>query len=218
MRSKKKQFLVLGLGRFGSSVARELSALGHEVLAVDSSEDTVNEIAPYVTQAVAADATDEETLRELDAGSFDVAVVSIGSAVRDSILISVLCKEAGIPLVIAKATDELHAKILRKVGVDRVIFPERDMGARLARSLVTPNIVEMMELTDDYEIAEIMAPASWAGKSLMQLNVRRKFGLTIIAIRRSGSLLPSPDAETVIEAGDALLVLGNERDVDALEN
>lgn len=217
MKAKKKQFLVFGLGRFGSSVAKSLSNMGYEVLAIDRDEELVSDIAPYVTQAVSADATDEAVLGELDAASFDAAVVSIGSNVRDSIMISMLCKEAGIPMVIAKATDELHGKILRRVGVDRVIFPERDMGQRLAKSLVAPGIIDLMELTDDYQIVEIVAPAAWAGKTLMQINVRRNYGLSVIAIRRDSHLEASPGADSVIYGGDWLLVLGKQYDIDALE-
>ena len=217
MRAKKKQFLVFGLGRFGSSVAKTLAELDYEVLAVDHDEDLVNDIAPFVTQAVAADATDEAVLGELDAASFDAAVVAIGSNIRDSIMISMLCKEAGIPMVIAKATDELHGKILSRVGVDRVIFPERDMGQRLAKSLIAPGIIDLMELTDDYQIVEIIAPAAWAGKTLMQINVRRNYGLSVIAIRRDAHLEASPGADSTVYAGDSLLVLGKQYDIDALE-
>ena len=128
-KSSKKQFLVLGLGRFGGSLARSLCKMGHEVLAVDTDAETVEDIAPYVTQAVQANATDEEALQTMGVNNFDVAVVGIG-AIRDSILVTVLCKEAGVPYVLAKAMDDLHAKVLRKVGADRVVFPERDMGDR----------------------------------------------------------------------------------------
>lgn len=218
MKSKRQQYLVIGLGRFGKSVAKTLSEMGHEVLAVDSDEASVNEVADYVTQAVQLDATDEEALVSVDVSSFNAAVVSIGSNVRDSILISVLCKEAGVPMVIAKATDELHAKILRKVGVDRVIFPERDMGQRLARSLVTPGILEMMELTDDYQIAEVIVPQPWIGRTLLDVNVRKRYGVSIIAIRRDGQLEASPGAESRFNTGDVLLVLGKQREIDALES
>ena len=146
MKGKKKQFLVLGLGRFGSAVARSLCEMGHEVLAVDSDAEAVQAISPHVTQAVQADATDDEVFSSLDAGSYDAAIVSIGSNVRDSILISVLCKEAGVPLVVAKASDDLHAKVLSKVGVDRVVFPERDMGQRAARALVMPQMLDLMKI------------------------------------------------------------------------
>ena len=217
MRAKRKQYVVFGLGRFGTSAARALSEMGHEVLAIDDHEDKVNDIAPYVTQAMQVNATDEDALRDLELGGFDAAIVAIGSNVRDSVLISVLCKEAGVGNVIAKATDELHAKVLRKVGVDRVIFPERDMAQRLARSLSTPSIVDMLELADGYQIAEVHAPASWAGKTLMQINVRRNYGLTVIAIRRGTQFLTSPGADSQVMSGDMLLVMGQEEDVDAID-
>ena len=151
---KNKQYLVFGLGRFGSSMARALCAQGQEVLAVDSDQELVNQIAPHVTQALQLDATDEEALRSLGVKNFDAAVVAIGQNTRDSILVSVLLKEMGIPYLIAKANDDLHAKVLRKIGVDKVVFPERDMGVRLARSIVTPSVLDLMELSGDYQLAE----------------------------------------------------------------
>lgn len=216
MKKKQKQFLVLGLGRFGASVAKHLCQMGHEVLAVDSDEELVDDIAPHVTQAVQADATDEAALEQLDIASFDAAVVAMGSNTRDSILVTVLCKEAGVPLVIAKAVDDLHAKVLRKVGADRVVFPERDMGQRLARSLDTPNILELIELSGDYQIAEVIVPEKWCGRTLMDVNVRRRFGLSIIGIRREGEFLASPGADTVFQTADVLVVLGREQDIDAI--
>ncbi len=216
MKKQKKQYIVIGLGRFGRSVATNLTSLGHEVLAVDSQEDNVERVTPYVTQAVQADATDEDTLRELGISDFDGAVVCIGSSSRDSILVTVLCKEAGVPLVIAKAEDELHAKILRKVGADRVVFPEQDMGQRVARSLDAPGILDMMELAADYRIAEISTPDGWCDKTLMDIHVRRKYGLAIIGIRRGKEFLASPGAEARLREGDALLVLGKQGDIDAI--
>lgn len=214
MRHAAKQFAVLGLGRFGMSIAENLCQLGHEVLAVDADEELVQQVSPHVTQAVQADATDEEALESLGIGNFDAAIVSIGTNVRDSILVSVLCKEMGVPYVIAKATDELHAKVLRKVGVDRVIFPERDMGQRVAKSLVTTNLLDLAELADGYEIAEVMAPASWHGRSLMDINVRRRYGVSVIAIRRGDRLIASPGAEECPQSGDVLVLLGKTRDID----
>lgn len=216
MRKNRKQFLVLGLGRFGESVARSLGGLGHEVLAVDSDEEIIKAVAPHVTQAVQADATDEETLRTLGADSFDVAVVAIGN-IRDSILVTVLCKEAGIGQVVAKAVDDLHAKVLRKVGADRVVFPERDMGARVAKSLVTPNILDMMAVADDHQIAELIAPAAWHDRTLVDVNVRRNYGLSVLAIHRGKEFLASPGADTVLHDGDVLLVLGRQESIDAIE-
>lgn len=216
MKNRRKQFLVIGLGRFGASVAKNLCRLGHEVLAVDTDEALVDEISPFVTKAVQANATSEEVLEELGVRSFDAAIVCIGESTRDSILVTVLCKEAGVPLVVAKAVDELHAKILRKVGADRVVFPEQDMGQRVAKSLDAPNILEMMELAADYKVAELRVPDAWCDKTLIDIHVRRNYGLSVIGIRRGKAFIASPGAETRLHAGDVLLVLGKERDVNAL--
>ncbi len=216
-KTKQKQFLVLGLGRFGHSLARSLCKMGHEVLAVDTNGENMTAIAPYVTQAIQADATDEEVLRSLGVENFDVAVVSIGQNIRDSILVTVLCKEAGVPYVMSKAVDELHAKVLRKVGADRVVFPERDMGVRVAKSLVTPNILDLMELSNDYSIAEVMAPRAWEGRTLVEVNVRRNYGLSVIAIHRGETFLASPGADTALQPEDVLIVLGKQESIDALE-
>ena len=212
-----KQYLVIGLGRFGTSVAHALSELGQEVLAVDNDMALVNDIAPHVTHAMQLDATDEEALASVDIASFDAAIVSIGENARDSILISVLLKEMGIPYLVAKANDDLHAKVLQKIGVDRVIFPEREMGQRLARTLITPNALELMDLSGDYRIIEIRMPARWAGRTLIDLNVRRKYGLNVLAIHRGERFLVSPAPDMLFEADDTVLVMGRREDIDRLE-
>ena len=203
---KVKQYLVFGLGRFVSSMARALCAQGQEVLAVDSDQELVNQIAPHVTQALQLDATDEEALRSLGVKNFDAAVVAIGQNTRDSILICVLLKEMGIPYLIAKANDDLHAKVLRKIGVDRVVFPERDMGVRLARSIVTPSVLDLMELSGDYQLAEILLPAGWEGESLRSADVRH----------REGRYLAAPAPDMPFQTGDTLLVMGRREDVEKL--
>ncbi len=215
---KAKQFLVLGLGRFGTSVARTLCEQGQEVLAVDADENLVEAIAPHVTQAMQLDATDEEALSSLDVQHFDAAIVSIGQNTRDSILVSVLLKELGVPYLVAKANDDLHAKVLRKIGVDRVVFPERDMGARLARSMLAPNVLEWMELGGDHQLIEIRVPAKWVGSSLIGLNVRRRYGVNILAIHRGERFLASPAPDMPFESGDTLLVMGRSDDIERLES
>lgn len=217
MKSKQKQFLIIGLGRFGASMAVHLCKLGHEVLAVDNDESMVDAVSPYVTQAVVADATDEAVLQSLGPQNFDVAVVSIGQNVRDSILVAVLCKEMGVPYLLGKATDELHAKVLRKVGVDRVVFPERDMGQRVARSLVTPNFLDMIELSNEYQMVEMTTPEAWTGRTLVDINVRRNYGIGVIALRRGERFIASPGAEERLLSGDILLLLGRQQDLENLE-
>ncbi|HPF87948.1 MAG TPA: TrkA family potassium uptake protein [Candidatus Limiplasma sp.] len=214
MKGKTKQFMVLGMGLFGSSLAKTLHELGHEVLAVDSDEDLVEAIAPYVTQAVQIDATDEAALQELGVRNFDAVIVSIGKNLRDSILVCVIIKELGVPYLIAKATDEIHAKVLRKIGVDKVVFPERDMGMRVAKSLITPNVLEMMEFSGDYRLIEIILPAKWAGNSIIGIDVRRKYGISILAIQRDGKFIVSPSPDAIFETGDILLVLGQKDDIN----
>ena len=205
---KNKQYLVFGLGRFGSSMARALCAQGQEVLAVDSDQELVNQIAPHVTQALQLDATDEEALRSLGVKNFDAAVVAIGQNTRDSILVSVLLKEMGIPYLIAKANDDLHAKVLRKIGVDKVVFPERDMGVRLARCIVTPSVLDLMELSGDYQLAEILLPSGWEGESLRSTDARHKFGVNILSVHREGHYLVAPAPDMPFQSGDTPLVMG----------
>jgi len=215
MKAKQTQFLVLGLGRFGESVARNIFAMGRDVLAVDKDEAIVEDISPFVTQAIQADVTDEDTLKSIGAGNFDVAVVSTGD-VHSSILISLMLREMGVKTVIAKAMDELHARVLKKVGVDRVVFPERETGLRIAKSLISPNIIELMELSNDYRIAELSLPRKWEGHSIRSLDVRRRHGLNILAVHRGGQFTISPSPDDMLYQGDGLLVLGRHGDIDGI--
>lgn len=212
-----KQFVVFGIGRFGTSLCKTLCDLGHEVLAVDGRENAISDIAPFVTQAIQMDATDEDALKKIGLRNFDAAVISIGDNVRDSILVSLLCKEAGVKYVISKATDELHAKVLRKVGVDRVIFPERDMGVRVAKSLISPNVLDLIALTDDYSIESIRVPAAWAGKTVHEIDVRRKYGITVLLIQRGGEVIIEHLSDVKLQGTDVMMLLGDKRDVERIE-
>ena len=182
--------------------------------AVAAQEDTIR---AAVTQAVQANAVDEDALVELGVQNFDAAIVAIGTDIRASILATVLLKEAGVPKVLAKAVDDLHARVLYKVGADRVIFPERDMGQRVARSLVAPNILDLMALSDDDQIAELTLPTDWADKTIVELNIRRNFGVSVLGIHRGGKFLTSPGAETMLMAGDLLLVMGKKEAISAVQ-
>ena len=166
---------------------------------------------------VQANAVDEEALAELGVQNFDAAIVAIGTDIRASILATVLLKEAGVPKILAKAVDDLHARVLYKVGADRVIFPERDMGQRVARSLVAPNILDLMALSDDDQIAELTLPTDWADKTIVELNIRRNFGVSVLGIHRGGKFLTSPGAETMLMAGDVLLVMGKKEAISAVQ-
>lgn len=213
-----KQFAVLGLGRFGSSLAKTLYDLGHEVLAVDEREEAVQEISELVTHAVQADATDESALRSLGLRNFDVVIVSIGADIQSSILVTLIVKELGVKYVVAKAQSELHAKVLYKIGADRVVLPERDMGLRLAHNLVSSNVLDFIELSSDYSIVEVAALNEWQGKTLKDLNFRRKYGLNVIAIKHNGEMNVSPRAEDIIEENDVLVVIGENEGITRLEN
>lgn len=203
-----KQFAVIGLGRFGSSVARTLSRMGYDVLAVDTSEDRVNDITDEVTYAVQVDAMDEQALKSLGVRNFDVVIVAIGHEVQSSILVTVMLKEMGVPRVVAKAQTELHGKVLQKVGADMVVFPERDMGVRLAHALVSRNILDQINLSPDFSIVELLAPSEFIGKTLQESAMRQEYGVTILAVRRGNEVIISPGAKQVIKEGDVLVVVG----------
>jgi trk system potassium uptake protein TrkA len=212
-----KQFVVIGLGHFGSSIARTLYALGNDVLAIDKSEDRVQSISDSVTHAVQADATDENSLKSLGIRNFEVAVISIGSDIQSSIMATLLVKEKGVRHIIAKAQSELHAKVLYKIGADRVILPERDMGVRVAHNLVSSNILDYIELSPDYSIVEISANEEWEGKSLRELNMRSRYGINVMAIKRGSDINVSPAANDTIEPGDVLVVIGGTEELNKIE-
>jgi trk system potassium uptake protein TrkA len=213
-----KSYLVIGLGRFGTSVARTLTRLGQEVLAIDVDEERVKYVAPEVTHALQADSTDVNVLKSLGARNFQVAIVAIGGDDQANIMTTLLLKEQGVPLVVAKATNKIQGRVLEKIGADRVVYPERDMGKRVAHNLVSSNLIDYIELAQGYRIEEVKAPSSLAGKNLRDLNIRNRLGLTIIVIKRqNGEFLTSPGGDTTIESGDSLVVLGGNDDLDRFE-
>ena len=213
----KKQFVVIGLGRFGTSVAKTLYTLGNDVLAIDSSEDIVQSISDSVTHSVQIDATDENSLRALGIRNFDVAVITIGSDIQASTMATLLVKEMGVKYIIAKANTEIHAKVLYKIGADRVVFPERDMGVRVAHNLVSTNILDYIELSPNYSIAEIVTPKQWHGKTLNELNIRANYGINVVALKRGEEINVSPVAEDTIESGDIIVAIGSEEDLTKVE-
>lgn len=211
-----KSFLVLGLGRFGTSIASTLSELEHDVLAVDSKNQIVNEMADHVTHVIQADAANEEFLKSLGIKNFDAIVVAIGDDIESSITSTLLLKELGASFVVAKAQNDLHAKLLYKVGADRVVFPERDMGIREANSLTSGNLVDMIELSPEYSIIETSIPESWVGKSISNIRVRSKYNINIIAIRKGKSLDMLPNADSTFTANDIIAVMGKNEDLEKL--
>lgn len=204
-----KSCIVVGLGRFGSEVARRLCQLGCEVLAVDNSNELVQQISTDVTQAVVADARDKDVLRALGAKDFDCAIVAIGGSLSDSVLATMNLKELGLPRIICKAHDETHCQVLRKLGADQVVIPEKENAQRLAKSLASRNVLDYIELSADYGIIEVPAPACWQDKSLIELNVRAQLGVNVLAIRRGGEICVSPSADFRILSGDVVVVLGD---------
>lgn len=214
----KRTFAVIGLGRFGAAMATTLSQLGHEVIGIDGSDDRVTALADQVSQTLRLDATDERALRAAGIREVDVAIVSIGENIEASLLVVTLVKELGIENIVAKAVTPLHGRILEKLGVSRVVFPEREMAVRVAHSLVIPNVLDYIELSGDFSIVEVPAPPEFFGKTLRDIGLRARFGLTTIAIKRRSdagqrdSTTVSPGPDDVIRQGDILALLGsNER-------
>jgi trk system potassium uptake protein TrkA len=210
----RRSFAVIGLGRFGSAVATTLAELGQDVIGIDSDEERVRRLSDVISYAVELDATDEKALRAAGIQDVEVAIISIGENIESSVLIVMTAKELGIKTVIAKATTPLHGRILEKLGVTRIIFPEREMAIRIAHSLVVPNVLDYIELSRDFSIIELPAPPEFVGRSLKQLELRPRYGLTLIAIKRKsgtgdGEITNvAPAADDVILAGDVLALLG----------
>ena len=204
-----KSYIVVGLGRFGTEVARQLCLQGCEVLAMDNRSDLVQQIASDVTHAVVADARDKDVLKALGVKDFDCAIVAIGGDLSASVLATMNIKELGVPYVVCKAHDDTHRRVLEKIGADRVTIPEQENAARLARSLSSLNVLDYIELSEDYGIVEIPSPRDWHDKTLKDLNVRAKLGVNILAIRRGGKINVSPAADFLICEGDVMVVLGD---------
>lgn len=212
-----KQFAVIGLGRFGSSVARTLYELGHEVLGIDSDVDNVQSMSGLITHVVQADATEEEVLRRLGLRNFDVVVVAIGHDIQASVLITLMLKELGVKYVVAKAASDVHGKVLSKIGADRVVYPERDMGIRVAHNLVASNVLDYIELAPEYSIVEMTAGENLAGRSLKELNLRAKYGINVMAVKRGEEVKLSPGPEDTIAEGDVIVLVGPTEELAKIE-
>lgn len=212
-----KTYVIIGLGRFGSALARQLCQLGAEVLAIDVHPALVQQVANDVTQAVVGDAEDKEVLRSLGVRNFDCAVIAIGDNLGASVLIAMNLRELGVPYIVCKAHDETHRRVLEKLGVDRVVIPEQEHAQRLGRSLFTHNVLDYIELSEDYGILEVPAPRAWLGKTLKELNVRAKLGVNIIAVANGKKTNVSPSADYAIQEGDVLSVLGDTYSLEAMQ-
>jgi trk system potassium uptake protein len=211
-----EQVMVIGLGRFGSALARELERLGHEVMAVDRNEQRVNDIAPEVTHALQLDASDEDALRAAGAADFNTAVVSISSDAEPSIFATMVLKRLGVRTVISKAGSVLHGEILARVGADRVVFPERETGLRLAHSFNVPNVIDYLDVAPNFGIEKIRPPKSFVGKTLGELDLKGRLGLTPIALRRAQQVFVNPAREERVAEGDELILIGRDEKLEQL--
>ncbi len=201
-------YAVIGLGRFGASVATTLVSLGHEVLGVDKSQKKVQELADVLTHAAAADAKDEEVLKSFGVRNFDGVVVAIGQDIEANILTTVMLSDLGVKNIIAKAQTELHGQVLQRVGATRIVYPEKDMGVKVANNISSETILDYIELSSDHSIVEFIAPNKFIGKTLGKLNLRAKYGISILAIKKGNDIMVAPGAEGLIEQDDLLVVVG----------
>lgn len=204
----QKEYIVIGLGRFGTSMAKQLEANGCKVLAIDSNEQKIRQIAEYVTLAMCLDVSDEESLEEIGGRNFDGAIISIGHGLDASVLATIWAKEQGISQIIAKAYDEMQGKILTKIGADKIVYPEKEMGVQLANDLAFNNLFYAIELSSEYSIAEILTLTDWIGKNLREIKLREKYGVNAIAIKRGGTIIVNPPADAPTKKDDIFLLLG----------
>lgn len=212
-----KSYVVVGLGRFGSETARQLSRLGCEVLAIDVKSELIQQIANDVTHAVVGDSRDKEVLRTLGVGEFDCAIIAIGDDLATSVLVTMNMKELGVPYLVCKAHDDTHRRVLEKLGANRVVIPEQENAARLARSLSSTNLLDYIELSEDYSIVELPVPRSWVGKTLKEVDVRAKLGVNILAVRRDSKMDVSPASDFGFRDGDIIVVLGDTKALDTIQ-
>jgi trk system potassium uptake protein TrkA len=207
-----KTFVVIGLGRFGSALSKKLFDMGHEVLVIDNNEEAVQRFSRYVTHIVAANAKDVSVLKELGVRNYDCVILTIAQNVEESVLIALALKELGVNMLICKARDEQHKKILEKIGADKVIIPEQEMGIKMALKLGSKNLVEHLEISDGYSISEINVPSSWVGRAVSDLDIRRRYSINIITIKKQNccDLDVYVDPDYVLERDDKLVILGKE--------
>lgn len=213
----KKEFVVIGLGRFGGSICRALTELGMEVMAIDRVEERVNEFSSVAAHAVVADSTDESALKSLGIRNFDHVIVAIGDDIQASILTTLMLKELGVKNVTVKAQNDYHEKIVRRIGADHVVHPERDMGRRIANNIASNNVLDYLELSDEHSIVEIVANENLDGHTIIGLDIRAKYGINIVAIKRDNEIIVSPQANEKIQKGDVLIVIGADVDITRFE-
>lgn len=209
----RKSYVVIGLGKFGYTVAVTLAQSNCDVMVVDRDPDIIQELSEQVSYAVCADVTENGVMESLGVGNADVAVIGIAESMEASITAVIYAKDAGVPYVLAKAMNPLHGRILTRIGADKVIYPEKFMGMRVAKNLISGGFVDLFEISDDFSIVEWRVPAEWAGNSLVQLNLREKMNLNVIGIKRGDEVTVNVDPNETLNAGEILIVIGNNEDL-----
>lgn len=212
-----KSFIVIGLGRFGTAVAEELYALGHEVLAIDREEGCAQRVSEIVTHTIIADAKDESVLQSIGVRNFDGVIICM-TDIEDSVMIALMLKDMGAKYIIAKSKSKQHSRMLEMIGVDRIVFPEQDMGVRLAQTISSRRALDFIELSPEYAIVELPLPNVWQDKTLAEIGVRKQFGINVLAVRRGEKEIQvSPQAEFLLKHGDVLIVVGKNQNIRKLE-
>ena len=214
MKKEKKQILIVGLGKFGMSVAKELSKYDCDVLAVDESSELVDEVAKYVTHAARVDAGDINALKKLGVANFDEAVIGIGENLEASIMIALTLKELNMPYIIAKSRDDMHTRLLTMIGVDKVVQPEKDVGARIAKMIMHKSIIERVEFGKEYSVIEIETPKEWIGIALNRLNIRPKYNINIVCVEKKDGKVIIPMADYIIEEKDNLMIISPNKELE----
>ena len=212
----RRQVAVLGLGRFGTAVARELARLGHDVLVIDADERLAQDLANDVSHAAQADITDREALQDLGLQDFETAIVAVSSHIEVSVLATALLKRLGVKRIVAKAANELHGSILEEVGAHRVVYPERETGVRVAHSFAAPGILDYLDVAPGYGLARAPVGGAWVGKSLGELDLQASCGVQTVLLARAGDVLLGPPGSEVLQAGDVLIVAGRDEDLERL--
>lgn len=215
---RTKEFAVFGMGEFGKSVALNLIKCGCEVLVVDNDSEKINEIADHVTYAVTADVTDYNILKSLGIRNLDGVIIAMAESLESSIMATIYAKELGVPYVMAKAYTDVQATVLRKVGADEIAFPEKEMGARIARNLVTGNFVDLIELSSDFSMVEMEVPKSWLGMTLRELNPRDKLGVNVIAVKLNDEVRVNLNPDTPFEQDEILIIIGDNHMLERLSH
>ena len=213
---KRKEFVVIGMGQFGSNVAKTLASSGAMVMIIDKNEQALEMVADHVTHAICADATNAEAMRQLGIKNYDGAIIGIGHDLESNVLITIQLKEMGVPFIMTKAATDLEGRILCKVGADKVIFPDKEMGIRVGNHMMNGNYFEAIELSEKYSIVDIGVPASWVGHSLRSLNIRHKYGVSIIGIRMKDKISVNPEPDYELQTDDILIVLGHNSELQKL--